>query len=270
MVFHRALAAGLLAACLAAVTRPEFVCFSTDPDGDGTETRRRLQSSKTRPASYEILGHLSLKSAPIHLPSIHTCFGGVGLSKCIHVPKTWKEDAPDSVNTPFHFNASFEYGKPYCLECCPNHRTAYEFSSTWRMYCDLRGGEKTIFPHGVDIHRLNVNEYEFRFARQRSLLDDCVTTCSLTKVSSTSVVAGYQLTIDVREYGEGFSYWRGVESCTASLVEKKRFKETDKVKQFWEAITIENSPAGKAHISYALLAAVISVHMIVFSYCTTL
>ena len=117
----------------------EYLCYAsqrTETDGDGGTDRRRLGAALS---SYEIMGHLAVKGSPLHLPSIHSCFRGIGLSKCTHIPKSWKDVAPDSVNTPFHYNASFEFGEPYCIECCSNTRSELTFEETWRLYCDTRG-----------------------------------------------------------------------------------------------------------------------------------
>jgi len=69
----------------------------------------------------------------------------------------------------------------------------------------------------------NFDNFQFRFARKRSLEDLTVITCDLLRTPEEKdlVLQGYELTINIVDYFggvDGTDFWVGVESCESKLL----------------------------------------------------
>ena len=111
--------------------------------------------------------------------------------------------------------------QPWCLQCCSNNdpQPGSEIVLTWDLYCPIDGMDR---PGGM-LPYTNFDNFQFRFARKRSLEDLTVITCDLLRTPEEKdlVLQGYELTINIVDYFggvDGTDFWVGVESCESKLL----------------------------------------------------
>ena len=122
--------------------------------------------------------------------------------------------------------SSSPIGGNFCIKCCNNLRSEFYFHETWNFDCNL----------GPEITRdqYDLYDYEFRFARRRTLSDSTSVSCELprtTEVNRTTTLAGYKLTVGVYESSQSIDYWRSVISCEAEPIEIEGRVEVETFKQ---------------------------------------
>ena len=148
------------------------------------------------------------------------CFGGMMLKTCTSIVPT---DDFVSRNELIYYVNTLAKPAQYCLQCCG---TSPQFQDRWDLTCvtDLFTSVST-----------NVYGYEFRFAVKPTAGDNtAIVTCPIKRSACTydgntiigcadtdnTYLWGYTLTVNVIEYSDGLTYWRGVSSCTAIAHEK--------------------------------------------------
>jgi len=166
----------------------------------------------------------------------------------------------------------------WCIECCDNRRLDFNFDYTIAMHCDYSNQDADGNPwtHGglgglmdteeTDFDKLKdtISDLEFRFAKRDNEDSKEETVCYLNRFNQYMI--GYNLTIGVKEYSSGTSYWKGVEWCTVEPIEATQefwnlLKQQPSFK-FIELITVTNvrtpffssSPQGLG-ISFTVLIA---------------
>ncbi|CAM9834022.1 unnamed protein product, partial [Phaeothamnion confervicola] len=82
---------------------------------------------------------------------------------------------------------------------------------TWDLQCDLASSTFVGFANKFD--------YEFRFARRQTTVDRAIVSCPIARSDASSYLAGYVLTLDVREKVEGLNAWKAVLSCSVTVTE---------------------------------------------------
>ena len=169
------------------------------------------------------------------------CFGGMMLKTCTSIVPT---DDFVSRNELLYYTATLAKPAQYCLQCCG---TSPSFQDRWDLTCvtDLFTSVST-----------NVYGYEFRFALKPTAGDNtAIITCPIKRSACTydgntitgcaetdnTYLWGYTLTVNVIEYSDGLTYWRGVSSCSAVSHEKLVSMEPG---DYWtETIYMNYSPA---------------------------
>ena len=148
------------------------------------------------------------------------CFGGMMLKTCTSIVPT---DDFVSRNELIYYRSTLSKPGQYCLQCCG---TSPQFQDRWDLTCitDLFTSTST-----------NVYGYEFRFALKPTAGDTTsIVTCPIKRSACTydgntitgcaetdnTYLWGYILTVNVIEYSDGLTYWRGVSSCSAESIEK--------------------------------------------------
>ncbi len=156
------------------------------------------------------------------------CFGGFHLSDCVDngskekkilPPRTYQDDGKT-------------FNNEYCVQCCRLSRQTVIAREVWNLTCPFTLANKRI-------KEARTRPQVFSFARLQTIDDLEVTECVLPRTTFTTYLAGYHLTIQVKEMREnlGFNYWTSVISCSATAIES-----TTLPKEFYEYIDITSVP----------------------------
>jgi hypothetical protein len=88
-----------------------------------------------------------------------------------HDSRTQHTQAPNLVNSPFHWSTEVNTQKPFCLQCCNNVRDTRMFRETWNLKCenDMPAASTDLF------------NYELRFARNKFQGDQAVIRCKVPR-----------------------------------------------------------------------------------------
>lgn len=202
--------------------------------------------------SYYINGKLSLASTPTDygegLLVNSLCFNGiVGLQTCKATNTDASTDDAFQYDLPYYYNFNKNSnGASYCVQCCGNSPVRRD---TWSFKCLM---------DGVTAKESNVYANEFRFAKRVTSPVDVseIVRCPIWRqgcsyASNGTVLAcnkndgrylaGYVLTLSVREYNQNFQIWRGVDSCTVRTFETNA--SLSKAGYFYETIILDyNTP----------------------------
>ena len=147
------------------------------------------------------------------------CFSGIGLKTCQSVIPTDDSVAQSELT---YYTINLQKPTQYCLACCG---TSQQFVDTWNLRCpvDLFTAAST-----------NVYGKEFRFGVKPTFADSTqVTVCALKRSAcryngntllgcaetDNTYLWGFKLHLDVLEYSEGLTFWRGVSGCSVEVIE---------------------------------------------------
>ena len=183
---------------------------------------------------------------------------------------------PNGYNLLYYENVNTLQGQVYCLQCCGSNP---DMMDVWDMYCPVDAAWSS---------KLNSIQFigaEFRMARMRTIIDTEHVKCPLKSTlctyddkgntlscdvvpgaPNTTYIVGYELTLNVNEYSEDFSYWRGVSSCSAVAMHRDtplQAGETFREKIIMLRTPVELQPFGVAYdlIYLSLLAFLVFVFL---------
>jgi len=148
------------------------------------------------------------------------CFAGFNLKTCQSVLPT--DDSVFQAELSY-YTITLQRPTQYCLACCG---TSQKFVDTWNMRCpvDLFTAAST-----------NVYGKEFRFGVKPTFLDATqVVVCPIKRSAcqyngntllgcaetDNTYLWGYKMQLDVLEYSDGLTFWRGVAGCSVDVIEK--------------------------------------------------
>jgi len=173
----------------------------------------------------EIWGQMAPIDDPDNLNQIMSCFYGVGFTRCTFDEAAALAASGDEVDLTgafpdFSYDATYPADRAFCIQCCSNRRLAFEIDDTLVLRCDFTNDRDTRDSRSKNFQVISNYDWEFRFARRETSADDTIVRCPLERIDPTAYIVGYELTLNVLERSaSGFSFWRGVESCSATAIE---------------------------------------------------